>query len=872
MAAAAGMRVLWARGSELEQGYPFGLARQLLGDAATGRVGRDELADSPAAALPVILDLYSGLMNVVWENGGGSAGTPLLVAVDDAQWADEPSLRFLAHLTLRIEAQPIALLATVRSADTGAAGELLHRLRESPAVRVLNPIALSDTAVAIVVRATLGEEAGEELIAACARATLGNPFYLHELLRALVLEPEPDPKRIAEVAPRAVLRSVVVRLARLGGDASALARAVAILGDGARLELAAQLAGLPRHSAEAAADGLSGGGVFAPGEPLRFVHPLMASALDADMGAFERSRKHRDAAQLMLAVGAPVEQVAAHLMISQPQGDARTVAVLTEAAAEAAAGGSPADAARLLRRALAEPPAPEEEPELLLACAKAEALAGSPAAVERLEEALRRIEVRDRRADALAELATLAHLQGEFARAAELARRCRAELPEDHPAQQRLLGIELTAGALDPDLVPEMARRLEPLLERARAGDPPSDARLLSLVIAWLGISDPPQLVRSLAELAIAPDPLIDDSHGTSIGWVAAALQWIDELELAELWLDQAIETADRRGAVVAGAIATMNRAVTRYHRGGLDGSLRDGERALEIYRYGWTSWPWSTPVLARTQIAMGDLDGAERTIGLGQRAGEAAPDHAFLLEALARLELARGDPRAALSTALTAGAVGEQRYVEEQPRLFEWRRLAALAAYEDGDADRARALIEPDVEALRATGPARQLGAALTVAGTVAGGHDGIELLSEAADLLEASPAQLQQAETLIAFGGALRRAGRRSAAREPLYRALELAAGMGAGSLEVRARDELRRLGLRPRRAERSGVDSLTPSERRVAELATEGLSTPQIAHRLHVTANTVETHLAHIYRKLSISGRSGLSDAFAESSTRV
>jgi DNA-binding CsgD family transcriptional regulator len=264
----------------------------------------------------------------------------------------------------------------------------------------------------------------------------------------------------------------------------------------------------------------------------------------------------------------------------------------------------------------------------------------------------------------------------------------------------------------------------------------------------------------------------------------------------------------------------------------------------------------------------MGELDKARERIAMGHAAGSDAPDHAFLLEAEARLRLAEGDPAGALHSARAAGEHVEGRYgAPRQPRVFEWRRLAAAAAHELGDDALAAELLAPDLDSLRATGPRRQLGAALTVAGLVTRGREGLALLSEAAAVLERSPARLQRAETLLTLGAALRRSGERKAAEQRLYAALELAAETGAALLERRARDELVRLGLRPRRATRTGAASLTPSERRVAELAAEGLTTPQIAQRLYITANTVETHLAHVYRKLGLRGRRQLAQALPE-----
>jgi DNA-binding CsgD family transcriptional regulator len=148
--------------------------------------------------------------------------------------------------------------------------------------------------------------------------------------------------------------------------------------------------------------------------------------------------------------------------------------------------------------------------------------------------------------------------------------------------------------------------------------------------------------------------------------------------------------------------------------------------------------------------------------------------------------------------------------------------------------------------------------------AGLVEGGEDGLALLREAVAVLEPSQARLEHARALVELGSAMRRANRRSEAREPLRRGLELATVCGASPLAERAETELLASGARPRRTALSGVDSLTPSERRVAQMAAEGGTNREIAQALFVTQKTVEVHLSSVYRKLDIASRSQLSKA--------
>ncbi len=136
----------------------------------------------------------------------------------------------------------------------------------------------------------------------------------------------------------------------------------------------------------------------------------------------------------------------------------------------------------------------------------------------------------------------------------------------------------------------------------------------------------------------------------------------------------------------------------------------------------------------------------------------------------------------------------------------------------------------------------------------------------------LRSSPALLERAHSLVELGAALRRAGQRVSAREPLAEALDLAARCGARPLAARAREELKATGARPRRAWRTGLEALTPSELRVVRLVAEGRSNREIAHELYVTLKTIEGHLSRAYTKLGIEGRGQLSRILEGEKTRV
>jgi DNA-binding CsgD family transcriptional regulator len=170
----------------------------------------------------------------------------------------------------------------------------------------------------------------------------------------------------------------------------------------------------------------------------------------------------------------------------------------------------------------------------------------------------------------------------------------------------------------------------------------------------------------------------------------------------------------------------------------------------------------------------------------------------------------------------------------------------------------------------LSSIGQSRAIGVALRARGLVCKGEEQVSLLTQAITELEACPSRLEQAHALTDLGAALRRASRRTAAREPLRTGLDLATRCGALALAARAREELVAAGARPRRERLSGVEALTASELRVAQMAAAAMTNREIAQALFVTIKAVAFHLTHVYEKLDIAGRAQLPGALGETDT--
>lgn len=885
-AEAAGMTALTARCSELERTFAFGVVLQLFEGvlrAAPPEERDDLLSGAAGRALPLfrrgeappLADEELGLLHgLYWLCANLAERAPLLVAVDDLQWCDASSLRYLAYLAPRLGGLHVTVAATLRTGDA-ADDDLVARVARDPAATSLRIPALSHEAVEALVRDRF-PGSGDVFIAACARVSGGNPHLVRELLAALATEGRPPDEstaeEVSELAPDSVLRSVLARLARLPSDALFLARAVAILGDGAELRHAAELAQLDVEAAAAAADGLAAAEILAPGQPLGFLHPLLRSAVYADVPPVERGLLHRTAARL-LADDAPAERIALHILEAPATADPWAVEVLRAAARQARATASPDSAARYLVRALAEPPPRRERAVVLVELAEAEAAAGAATAVARLEEALTLRDDPSGRAETLLRLGWMLHKSGRIGEAAEAFERGLGEVLADDP-----LTVQLEVGYLGVAWYD--STRAEDVLERRRAllsspsGTAAERGLLAQQLLQKLSSGGSHEEVRELAGRLLGDGALLAEEGSDSLNlWIAVGvLSWSDDFERAEATIEAALEDVARRGDFLSGALALYTRAWPRFWSGRIADALADAQAAVSAWRGAWAMYlPGAIYWLARAHVERGELEEAEAALDLpdAEERWRGTTMYAAWRAARGRVALARGRADEALAEQLASGALLRDTLHLENPAIGEWRSEAALAATQLGDRERARGLVEEELELARRFGAARPIGVALRAAGVVAGGEEGVRLLREAVATLERSPARLEYARALVDLGAVLRRAGSRSEARKPLREGLALVERFGAFRLERQAREELAATGAHLGRRSFSGRDALTPSELRVAEMAAGGMSNREIAQSLFVTVNAVKWHLRNAYRKLDVTTRDQLPNAL-ESAT--
>jgi DNA-binding NarL/FixJ family response regulator len=882
LAAAREMRVLRARGGEYERDFPYSVVRQLFEVLLADDVRRAELLTGSAAlASPLFAfesasaesgDPFAIQHGLYWLVADLAAGSPVFLIVDDAQWADLASLRALVYVGRRLAELPVVLALGVRSGEPGAHEKLLGELRGEPAAKSIVPAPLSTQAAAALVAAEVGRQPSERFASACCEATAGNPFLLGELLRSLESQ-RVDPvdglaDDLAEIAAAGVSRSILTRLARLGDHSTAVARAVAVLEPNAEARLVEELCGLPAETVADSTERLIQVNLLSDSKPVAFAHPLVREAVLSAVSAPRRAADHARAARLLDRDGAAVDSVAAHLLLAELCGDRWAVARLRSAAAGALGRGAADAAVRYLRRALREPPDRNERQAVSHELGRALLRASDPEGIEVLRTVRAAAEDPVLRAELATELADALGLRGGGDEAAALLEESLAETG-DHDGE---LGL-LLRGWLG--LLTAWGRERVPDDALPQPGTEPSNktrsGRLLIAQASFLATVGLGTIERGLelAELAVPNAEVLaeDAMAGLPPQGPLAAMTLADRGEDLGDLPSASIEAARRRGSAPGVSGGHGVRAFLQF----LDGNLRDAQAdadvAINVARGPGLPAPlaiWSAAAI-RISAARGDFVAAEDLLAefWSKRTPISGIPSGILL--CARGELRRATGRYAEARHDYLAAAERVKFLPlANQEMLPWRVGLVLCEAMLGNDEQARRLAMETTELAQQAGGKRGIGIALGAQGTVTGGDEGIALLREAVATLAATRARLQYARSLVDLGAALRRANRRKEAREPLREGLDIAHRCGATPLEEEARTELEATGARPRKAVYSGVESLTPSELRVARMAAEGKTNREIAQALTVTEKTIETHMRHVFQKLDVGRRTELAGA--------
>lgn len=870
-AAARGDRVLAWRASSAERELAFGALMGLLEtdlgttiDAlpaarrralalALGRIDEGGGVPEPSLVGLAVLDLLRVL----------AARTPVLVALDDAQWSDPASAAALAFAARRLRSEPVAILLAVRTGTPeSGASEISAALPEDRHERIrVGPLTIGSLGRLIHERNAVAHP--RPLLVRIHEASAGNPFVGLEMSRSLIRRGvEPAPGEPFPVSPEAgpLVRDHL-------GVLSEPARTVLLLVAMSSQPTVGLLDRILGAGAAAAVDEACRSGVLvADGERLRAAHPLYASTAYAATPPGERRAARR---ALAGAIDDPLERAIHHA--ATVDGPDPGIALELEAAALISLQrGAPGVAADLFARAAGF--ADEATAQLL------------------------RIEASDARLRA-----------GDASGAEDLLRQVLTRIPEGPQRARLLLALgEIVYLESPPEAIPLLFEALD-----HAEGDPLLEATA-HLYVAVMGDADPAAAERSaLAAVDILERPEVhQDTDLLACALLERAYQWLLRGELLALHdIDRAMDMVSGGGDSFL-ARSTQERAErVLYHVGRLRESLaldeaeyrrlvargqsgllppivqsmsvlelllgdwpaarRHARECLDLVEGGEEVWRERAQMARGRVLAWdGDLDAA-RAIGIdGLAKEEEAGDTweaVIFCALLGFIELSVPDPVAALGYLTRANGYSDALRVG-LPTVFRYLGDLVEAAVLAGDLALAEATLVERLESLAERIPlpwvlevsARGRGFLAAARGAL---DESVQWFDRGLDVLDATPMPFERGRTLLARGQVQLRAGRRRLARSDLEAALTIFAGLGARAWARRAEAELSRIGGRA-----SSRWGLTRSERSVADLAAAGRSNREIADQLVLSVRTVESHLGSVYRKLDVRSRVQLASVLA------
>jgi DNA-binding CsgD family transcriptional regulator len=865
-----GYRVLVSRCFEAEVPLGFATLADLLEDVV-GEV-LDELPPAQRSALGFALrlsDPETGAPDALTVSRGVlgmlrlmAASTPVVLALDDVQWVDPASARVLSFALHRLEGEQVGALLTHRRAE--AEGERIALAATLAEGRLeefeLGPLSLG--ALHHLVRTRLSTALPRATLVRLHEASGGNPMFALEFARALAASP---PAGTLPIPP--TLRELVrERLVALPEELRPLFELVAALGH-PTLELLKRAHGGP---VESQLETAVAAGVLLVEEDgrVRFSHPLLASAVYADAGPVRRRKLHRAAA----AVATNEEERARHLALAAAGPDGEIAAQLDSAAARAHGRGAPDSAAELAEWAQRLTPTEQRADGHRRAIRAAGYLveAGDEQGARRLLDPLLESDLPDAvRAEALlvrasAEWNDRPTLLDLLRQALEYARdepRLRCEV---------LIRYAWQAGHLSGDELAAERWAREALALAQQVGGPgllEQAAALVQFVAAFRAAP--------VAELPPEPPPSAISSVRTP-PWgqprraaLGLQLMFRGRLQGARTLLSEELERASRQGSEVRLATLHFNLSELERRAGNWELAHRHAESGLQIMReVGGNGQMLLRGARGLIAAHQGRVDDAFADLNASLARAESQLDAHQTVRSrwsLGFLHLSLGDPERAWRELAGLPELRERMGVRE-PGALPLLPEAAEALVALGRLDESEALVRGMEETARALDHAWGIPVAERCRGLLLLGRGELE---PAIDALESSQAGFEQigfpfdrARSLLAFGDAFRRAGRRRLAAEKLEAARSLFEQLGAPLWLERAATELRRAAPRPRRDRQ-----LTPAETRVAQLVATGATNKEVAAHLFTTVATVEAHLTRIYRKLELRSRSELARKVAE-----
>jgi DNA-binding CsgD family transcriptional regulator len=868
-AAAVGATFLGAVASRAERGLTLGILDQLfrgsvlpapMASRVAGLIDSRALigrptGPEPGTVSPVLARVFDELLGILVQL---AEDRPVVIAVDDMQYADVASLQCLSYLARRAGTSPILTVLTECTCTLPADRLLQAEILRQGNCRSIQLAPLSPASVARLLAEHVGADTAPQLASACHAITGGNPLLVNALWEDSRISPGESP---AELVPGSAFRSAVVAcLHRYEPETVELGQAVAVLGEDATPGLLGELLAISPESAARGIDALCASGLVESG---RFRHEQARQAVLSQMTADERSAMHGSAARTLYGTGAPAVTLARHLVAAHRIGTRWAVAALQEAAEQALADGEAGRAIYYLRRAESECIDDRQCAAIRFSLACAEWQVDPERAARHLPEL-----VADARAglldsERLGELAYYLLWVGDTGNAAEILVSLHLGSANAVSGPAGSVAQHMTIRSPLDFLYPDLANRARRTVRDAKGpgqatGHPrPPQACLLPAAVENDSEATLIDAERILAERSLN-DPTL-----ASITTALMALICEDMLDRAASWCGMLLREPEvSRGNPLWRAVLTAFSAMIETRRGNLPAAENHARTAMTLLtKKAWgvaIGVPLSSLLLATTASRNHeDAAACLRT---------SVPEAMFgtfygLLYLYARGEyyLATGRPHAALADFTDCG----NRMINwglDLPGLVPWRTKAAEAHLVMGDRFQARELSKEQLARAGSRFP-RTRGISLRALALTSHPTKRTELLRESAEVLRDTGARLELAYTFTELSNAHLALGEHGRAQWAARQARNLAERCGAQVLHT----TLGTIDLDKREAG-DGVDTsllaqLSDAEQRVAMLAAYGYTNGQIANKLYITVSTVEQHLTRVYRKLGVAGRAQL-----------
>ncbi|MEV0977521.1 AAA family ATPase [Streptomyces sp. NPDC049915] len=793
IAEARGCTVWSARGGETLRSVPFNVVRQLLQPALVPMLpeeAREYLGDWYGIAGPALgiaepgeghadpQGVCDGLVAAVRRLA--TRDWPLVLLIDDAHWADQETLRWLAAFTERLDDLPVLVVVARRPGEiAGESARLLEAVAAAgrPAT-VLS--ALTPDAVAGLTRAALGAHADAPFCREVWAVTGGNPYETVELL-AKVRDSELLPAESSAAELRDLNRSargggLVARLEQLGIDATRFAWAAAILGDAITVDLVSRLATMQREDAVRCAELLKNARILTAPDPaagpardgaLEFVHPLIATAVYNSIPDALRRAMHGIAAEFVTDLGLGAAAASRHLLQVHPDDDEELVDQLREAAREHLAVGAPDAARRCLERALEEPPLPEVRARVLFELGCATLLTAPAKTIGHLRQALALPGLgEDVRVDAVVRLSQALLHNDQLEEAVRTVETEAARLPHG-PARLRLQAVQFMWEGIHAGEAPTPGRseRLAQLARTCTGRDNSERALLILRGFDAMSRGENAEEVVEVCDRALVNGRLAPGLGWTDTQWglelpmmLASAYAYTDRLDRAEALFTGALRAYESAGWS-GGHLALAHAYVGLGHRrrGRLreaEESLREALRLAERVGRGLPLYWSATCNLVDTLLARGHV---EEAWSIAEQYGFAPPYPSTIVlpdprSLRGRLLLAVGRTKDGINeleaAEKAAGARGHHN-----PVMVPWAADLARALATEDPARAARLAADARTRAER-FGTDTAIGEALRCAAALETGRRAVDLAAQAVTYLAASPAQYEHAAARIEYG----------------------------------------------------------------------------------------------------------------------